>query len=280
MPIHPGTRLTASLAASLSTMLCLLFILFSSARPCIAASVALPADSLRESHQRPFNHADRLDATSSLQPTSISLDNDIASSKHQGSLSFSSPAFYPPLFYSTAWPSRDGIPGEPLNVIISGHSHPSVLTEEGLLRYAKKIGFEPECLNLHFGDPQSANLADGNSWQPQLMEIRQAYFPIFGSCFESAVGGNHFRAWKQNGTEASSGAWFLAVSSEYDYRRRHEIKPNGYDVGRDEMVTKAKRKHHGYTTYVEYLDLIRPGRRFNHGIPTDGKVALITVNLY
>jgi len=28
------------------------------------------------------------------------------------------------------------------------------------------------------------------------------------------IGGNHFRAYKQNGTEANSGAWFLAVSKE------------------------------------------------------------------
>lgn len=154
------------------------------------------------------------------------------------------------------------------------------MTEHGLLRYAKKIGFAPECLNLHLGDPQSANLADGNGWLEQLLEIRQAYFPIFGACLQSAVGGNHFRAWKQNGTEADSGAWFLAVSSEYDYRRNHEIKPNGYDIGRDAMVSTATRKHNGYVTTVQYLDLIRPGRRFNHGIATDGRVALLTVNLY
>lgn len=163
--------------------------------------------------------------------------------------------FYPPLFYGTTWgrESRtvgwyrsslyfhrvlmhrtsfsgplhvhnqmlNAQRGEPLNVIISGRSHPSVLSDAGLLRFVKKLGFEPECLNLHIGDPQNANLRDGNGWQEQLLEIRQAYFPIFGTCFQSAVGGNHFRAWKQNGTLADSGAWFLAVSTEHDYRKNH-----------------------------------------------------------
>lgn len=60
-------------------------------------------------------------------------------------------------------------------------------------------------------------------------------FPIVGACFESVTGarrvasgklftseadesldagGNHFRAYRQNGTEANSGAWFLAASKE------------------------------------------------------------------
>ena len=30
-----------------------------------------------------------------------------------------------------------------------------------------------------------------------------------GTCWESIRGGHHFRAWRQNGTEANSGAWFL-----------------------------------------------------------------------
>lgn len=41
-----------------------------------------------------------------------------------------------------------------------------------------------------------------------LTHLKQAH-PRYWS-----IGGNHFRAYKQNGTEANSGAWFLAVSKE------------------------------------------------------------------
>lgn len=115
--------------------------------------------------------------------------------------------------------------GEPLNVIISGRSDPTILTTKGFLKFIKVLNFEPECLNLHIGDLQYTNLKDGNDWSKQLFEIRQSYInnlPFFGgTCLESAIGGNHFRAWNQNGTLANSSAWFLAVSLEYDYRRNH-----------------------------------------------------------
>ena len=35
-------------------------------------------------------------------------------------------------------------------------------------------------------------------------------WPDYGTCWESLVGGNHFRAWKQDGAGARTGAWFLA----------------------------------------------------------------------
>lgn len=95
-------------------------------------------------------------------------------------------------------------PGEPLNLIISGSSHPSVLRDDGLIRYAKKLGFAPECLNIHLGEPQSANLNDGNGWSEQLLEIRQAYFPVFGSCLASAVGKfatNYSKSYLEKGKE-------------------------------------------------------------------------------
>lgn len=37
------------------------------------------------------------------------------------------------------------------------------------------------------------------------------------------TGGNHFRAWKQNGSEADTGAWFLAASKEIDARGNHKV---------------------------------------------------------
>lgn len=31
-----------------------------------------------------------------------------------------------------------------------------------------------------------------------------------GTCLETLEGGNHFRYWQQSGSDADSGAWFLA----------------------------------------------------------------------
>lgn len=56
-------------------------------------------------------------------------------------------------------------------------------------------------------------------------------------------------------------------------------KENGYDRGRDLLVASARHHLAGYNVSVEYLDLIPPGRQFNHNIPTDGRVALINVQL-
>lgn len=51
-----------------------------------------------------------------------------------------------------------------------------------------------ECLDLHIGNPMSANLGDGNGWVNQTVELRQDYGnPDLGTCFESLIGGNHFR---------------------------------------------------------------------------------------
>ncbi|KAG8700273.1 hypothetical protein FRC08_004795 [Ceratobasidium sp. 394] len=96
--------------------------------------------------------------------------------------------------------------GEPLNVIISGNSHPDVLTHQGLHKYAKSIGFSEECLGIHIGDIHSADLGDGEGRKDEQFLARQHYFPIWGTCWESLAGGNHFRAWRQRDT----GAWFLA----------------------------------------------------------------------
>jgi hypothetical protein len=51
-----------------------------------------------------------------------------------------------------------------------------------------------ECFGLHIGDPQSANLGDGNGWVNQTIELRQDYGDSnTGTCLESLIGGNHFR---------------------------------------------------------------------------------------
>jgi hypothetical protein len=106
---------------------------------------------------------------------------------------------------------------------------------------------------------------------------RQAYFPVWGTCWESVAGGHHFRAWRQNGTHGDSGAWFIGyvhpstitpqlhptpgtppsshiyylfidacmqtkmyrASKEEPSQKRHKISKNGYNLGRDWFVERA-----------------------------------------
>lgn len=72
----------------------------------------------------------------------------------------------------------------------------------------RSIGFNRECLGLHYGHIHEADLGDGLGRKAEQFLGRQHYFPIMGTCWESVRGGNHFRAWRQNGTDANSGAWF------------------------------------------------------------------------
>ncbi|BGP34154.1 hypothetical protein JCM10296v2_005969 [Rhodotorula toruloides] len=178
--------------------------------------------------------------------------------------------------------------GEPLNVIVSAQSSPRVLSESGFIAYSRSLGLWNECVNLHFGDPQEANLGDGKGWEQELFVMRESVwpFPIVGACLESVTGGNHFRAYRQNGTEANSGAWFLAASKELDLRGKHKIIPNGYNIGRDWIVEQAVRGtwylNRRYSAQVEWLDgLLEPGNKgIAHGIAQDGRVALLTVRQY
>jgi len=173
--------------------------------------------------------------------------------------------------------------GEPLNVIISGHSDPFILTEPGLHDYTKSIGYSEECLGLHYGHIHQANLGDGDGRKSEAFLARQDYFPVWGTCWESLAGGHHFRAWKQNGTEADSGAWFIGASKELDSSKRHTISPDGYNVGRDWLVERAVRgglwKGKWWKADVEWrTDLIEEGKKgVNHGIPQDGRIAILTV---
>ena len=63
------------------------------------------------------------------------------------------------------------------------------------------------------GNVHEADLGDGNGRTAEMYLARQAYFPIWGTCWESLAGGHHFRAWRQNGTHADSGAWFIGCVS-------------------------------------------------------------------
>ncbi|KAH7871492.1 uncharacterized protein C8R40DRAFT_558070 [Lentinula edodes] len=174
--------------------------------------------------------------------------------------------------------------GEPLNVIISGLSSPGVLTESGFENYAKAIGFSTECLGIHIGGPQSANLGDGNGFVNQTVELRQDYGDsVLGTCLESLIGGNHLRLYIQNGPEADSGALFLAVSKEEDASDNHDIVPDGYDIGRDELSAAAigTTSFDGVTystTGTNLTGLLAPGSAgVNHDIATDGITTLLTV---
>ncbi|KAJ7648059.1 hypothetical protein FB45DRAFT_212771 [Roridomyces roridus] len=179
-----------------------------------------------------------------------------------------------------------GYLGEPLNVIISGQSSPDVLTDDGFLTYIQSIGFSFECLGLHLGGPQSANLGDGNGWVNQTAEYRQDYgSPDVGTCLESLIGGNHLRVFRQNGPQANSGALFLAVSKEEPVTQQHTIVPDGYNIGRDLLVGNAvgttSRERFTYQTTVQTLTGLLPAgdTNVNHDIATDGVTALLTVTI-
>ncbi|KAI6113215.1 hypothetical protein EDD16DRAFT_1521373 [Pisolithus croceorrhizus] len=176
--------------------------------------------------------------------------------------------------------------GEPLNVIISGLSTPAVLTNPGIVNYARAIGFSEECFDIHLGGLMSANLGDGNGWVNQTYELRQDYDNAgVGTCLESLVGGNHFRVYRQNGRLADSGALFLAVSQEEPATEDHNPVPDGYDIGRNNLVAAAV----GITNFdgVTYLTtaenitgLLPPGSEgVNHGIAQDGIVTLLQVTI-
>ncbi|KIK55595.1 hypothetical protein GYMLUDRAFT_230956 [Collybiopsis luxurians FD-317 M1] len=176
--------------------------------------------------------------------------------------------------------------GEPLNVIISGLSSSGVLSEDGFINYAQAIGFSTECLGIHLGGPQSANLGDGNGFVNQTTELRQDFGdPALGTCLESLIGGNHLRLYIQNGPEHNTGALFLAVSQEEDAADSHDIVPDGYDIGRDALVAAALgTTSFGGTTYSttaqNLTGLLAPGSAgVNHDIATDGITTLLTVTI-
>lgn len=174
--------------------------------------------------------------------------------------------------------------GEPLNVIISNQSDPFILTDHGIRLYYKSIGFSEECLGLHYGHVHKADLGDGDGRKSEHILARQHYFPRWGTCWESLIGGNHFRAWKQNGTLANTGAWFLAVSKEQDSTKHHMIVPDGYNIGRDMLVESAIAGSHWNNMWwradVEWREgLLEPGfKGINHAIAQDGLIAILTVN--
>ncbi|KAH9049242.1 hypothetical protein EDB83DRAFT_2522788 [Lactarius deliciosus] len=181
--------------------------------------------------------------------------------------------------------------GEPLNVNIFPHwfsrplmtdsvfLSPGVLSDAGFLNFVNAIGFATECLGIHLGDPQAANLGDGHGYVNQTVELREDFGNVpVGSCLESLAGGNHLRLFRQNGPAANTGALFLAVSQEENVLEGHTISPDGYDIGRDKFVQGALGASGFHTVAQNITGLLAPGSTgINHGIATDGVVVLLTV---
>ncbi|CAL1712157.1 unnamed protein product [Somion occarium] len=146
------------------------------------------------------------------------------------------------------------------------------------------IGFSEECLGLHYGHLHEADLGDGLGRKQEHFLARQHYFPIGGTCWESVRGGHHFRAWRQNGTLANSGAWFIGASKEQDSSKNHKIDEDGYNLGRDYVVDRAVSgsRSNGvwWKAEVEWREgLLQRGRSgVNHAISQDGRVAILTVH--
>ncbi|SPO26980.1 uncharacterized protein UTRI_10445_B [Ustilago trichophora] len=177
---------------------------------------------------------------------------------------------------------------EPLNVIISSHSSPVILTRKGFQSYCRSLDFDKECLGLHAGGFQKAYI-DPRGWRDQEFIYREVYTPldhVFGTCIESLVGGNHIRAWQQQG----SGAWFLATSREEDASKNHMIIPNGYNIGRNQLVQQALGKAKDgktsfmwtkYRTEVQFVAGLMPQgvQGVNHDIAVDGLTAVLTVTV-
>ncbi|KAJ7347111.1 hypothetical protein DFH08DRAFT_961484 [Mycena albidolilacea] len=196
--------------------------------------------------------------------------------------------FINPTTKGGSWLDKSAGLGEPLNVVISAKSSPEVLTDDGFLQYAQAIGFDVECLGLHLGDPQTANLGDGRGDVNETRVLRSELGVLgLGTCLETLEGGNHFRDFPQAGT----GARFLAVSKEEDLSQHHTIVPDGYNIGRDLLVASAVGQKTGFdfkkfkfTTYntvlTELTGLIAPGADgVNHGIAQDGVIKMLTVTI-
>ncbi|KAJ7915864.1 hypothetical protein B0H13DRAFT_1999342 [Mycena leptocephala] len=178
--------------------------------------------------------------------------------------------------------SRHG--GEPLNVIISGRSTPSVLTDAGFLGYAGALGFADECFGFHIGDRQPANLGDGHGWVDEGMVLREDFgSAAIGTCWES-VRLTRARMYRQNGPAANSGALFLAVSHERNFLTHHTISPDGYNLGRDLLVARATHtrtvfKGVRYATSVRRLEGLLGVGKEGGDITIDGTVLLLTVTV-
>ncbi|POY75219.1 hypothetical protein BMF94_1851 [Rhodotorula taiwanensis] len=206
--------------------------------------------------------------------------------------------YYNPTSNGGQWltAARDTYPaglGEPINVVISSESDGVLMFDEGFFDYSQSLQFSASCLGQSGGLEQEANLGDGNGMHNQSGLLRENFGdPGFGTCRETFEGGYHYRFWRQNGTAANSGAWFLAASQEQDLAAQHDITPNGYDIGRDEVVrravasggTKSPLTNRTFTATARNASGIGyyanvSTSEINHGVGTDGVVMILTVKV-
>ncbi|KAM0791275.1 hypothetical protein ACM66B_005751 [Microbotryomycetes sp. NB124-2] len=181
--------------------------------------------------------------------------------------------------------------GEPLNVVISNTSDPLLMTDDGFTDYLWSVQMSEEFLGQSLGERQAANLGDGNGQINQTGILRYNFYDrYYGTIRQSINGGNHVRYWRQNGSLHDTGAWFLAVSVEMSAAENHMIVPNGYDMGRDELVGNAtlsngtispitNRTFSTEATFLSGYLAANSSRGINHGIPTDGRIAMLTVKV-
>lgn len=165
-----------------------------------------------------------------------------------------------------------------------------MLTPAGVEEYLESLYYSPgSCLGITLGGPQQANLGDGNGYVNQTLEMRFNYYQgDGGSCLESLHGGNHLRFWTQNGSQADTGAIFLAVSYEYNATLQHDIVNDGYDLGRNLLVGNATNSSgttspggFQYMTTNTTAALLSgvDASQINHNIGVDGNVAILTVTV-
>ncbi|KAF8070269.1 hypothetical protein FPV67DRAFT_1448075 [Lyophyllum atratum] len=93
--------------------------------------------------------------------------------------------------------------GEPLNVghetdqyqvIISGLSSPDVLTDTGIINFAKAIGFSTVFILVIRSLQTWATGMDSSIRRDHKIGLREDYGdPDAGTCLESLISGNHFR---------------------------------------------------------------------------------------
>ncbi|KAJ7105748.1 hypothetical protein C8R43DRAFT_1092104 [Mycena crocata] len=174
---------------------------------------------------------------------------------------------------------------EPLNIIVSGFSSPEVLSTRGIVNYGNALGYGDDCFGIHLGGPQAADLGDGNGMVNQTQMMREDFgSAAIGTCLETLMGGNHYRVFRQTGPQANSGALFLAASKEESITQEHTIVPDGYNIGRDQIVAEATGgiiswSGVDYSTTVQYVTGLLPAgaEGINHDIAIDGRTAILTI---
>ncbi|KAG8742177.1 hypothetical protein FRC10_001933 [Ceratobasidium sp. 414] len=175
----------------------------------------------------------------------------------------------------------------------------------------RSIGFSEECLGIHIGDIHSADLGDGEGRKDEqflgppflhpsppssylalprnsppallshlgyMLGVPRGWKPLSGmaparhGCLVSCV--RPVSLFGRSDTNLTLG---LCATQRFQGKgNHHEIIDDGYNIGRDFLVSQALRKG----ARVEWRDdLIAEGDEgINHGISQDGRVAILTVD--